>query len=62
MCETTDETTDHLFVHCPVVCSLWHLLKRAMDFNPQFHSLHGLWEAGQKLKASGDMSSRAKVS
>ncbi|KAK1304153.1 hypothetical protein QJS10_CPB11g01957 [Acorus calamus] len=34
----------------------------AVNFNLQSLSLHGLWEAGYKLKSTGDKSPRAKVS
>ncbi|KAK1277103.1 hypothetical protein QJS04_geneDACA020128 [Acorus gramineus] len=62
MCETDVETPEHLFVTCSVAMKLWDLLKVAVDFNLQSLSLQGLWEAGRKLKSTGDRSPRAKVS
>ncbi|KAK1309214.1 hypothetical protein QJS10_CPA09g00934 [Acorus calamus] len=62
MCESAEETTEHLFVHCPVALRLWALLHDAIDFDLQTLSLQGLWEASKKLKPTGDRSPGGKVS
>ncbi|KAK1323481.1 hypothetical protein QJS10_CPA02g00902 [Acorus calamus] len=62
MCESVEETSEHLFITCSVARQLWALLKVAVDFDLQIQSLNGLWEAGRNLKQTGDRSPRAKVS